>query len=265
MKTLRVKIEEKICFLGLNRPDKSNSLNKEMLLDLQTFFDTTREDTNFKIVVLYGEGGIFCSGGCLDWMKQGVQQTDKENLADANIFVNIFVTMRSYPKPIIASVERLAMGGALGLIACADLAIAEEDVVFAFKEVRVGLIPATIAPHIMQRIGAANSRKYMLTGNDFTAQEAHQSGLLQFLAEPKRLKEKTREVCRQILLASPTAVSETKQLIKSLEDNVLSPEEQNFVCAKYIAESRGSMDGIEGVSAFFEKRKPIWNEPNYSK
>ncbi len=265
MKTLRLKIEEKICYLGFNRPEKSNSLNKEMMLDLQTFFDTTEVDNNFKLVVLYGEGGIFCSGGCLEWMKDGATESLEDNLFDAQIFIKLFETMRNYPKPIIASVEKLAFGGALGLIACADIAIAEEETIFAFKEVRVGLIPATIAPHIMNKIGAGYARKFMLTGAEFDADEAFHAGLIQFVAPSKRLKEKTREMCRQILLSSPSAISETKQLIKILEDKQLTPLEQDDFVANLIAKSRSSQDGIEGVNAFFEKRKPHWNEAAYKK
>lgn len=265
MKTLRIKIEEKICYLGLNRPEKSNSLNKEMLVDLLSYFNTTANHDDFKILVLYGEGGLFCSGGCLEWMQQGALQSDEENLADAQIFIDLFDAMRQYPKPIIVSAEKLAYGGALGLIACADIAIAEEETVFAFREVRIGLVPATIAPHILNKIGAGYTRKFALTGADFNVDEAFHAGLIQFVAPSKRLKEKTREVCRQILLSSPAAISQTKKLINILEDVQLTPSEQNKYCAQTIADSRHSHDGIEGVKAFFEKRKPIWNESPYKK
>lgn len=264
MKSIRIRIEEKICYLGLNRPEKSNSLNKEMIVDLITFLTTTANDNNFKLLVLYGEGSGFCSGGCLEWMKQGAAQTIDENMTDAKLFVDLFASMRRYPKPIIASIEKYAFGGALGLVACSDIAIAEEHTVFGFKEVRVGLVPATIAPHVMNKIGIGYCKKFMLTGADFDADEAIHAGLIQYIAPSGRLKEKTREMCRQIILSSTHAISQTKELLNILEDKQLTIQAQNEIVATYIANSRNSSDGIEGVNSFFEKRKPIWNESPYN-
>lgn len=265
MKSIRIRIEEKICYLGLNRPEKSNSLNKEMVIDLITFLTTTANDNNFKLLVLYGEGGGFCSGGCLEWMKQGAIQTNDENMADAKLFVDLFAAMRHYPKPIITSIEKYAFGGALGLVACSDIAIAEEHTVFGFKEVRIGLVPATIAPHVMNKIGTGYCKKFMLTGADFDADEAIHAGLIQYVAPTGRLKEKTKEMCRQITLSSAHAISQTKKLLNTLEDKQLTIEDQNKIVASYIANSRNSQDGIEGVNSFFEKRKPIWDESPYNK
>ncbi|WP_062127813.1 enoyl-CoA hydratase-related protein [Geofilum rubicundum] len=255
------KFGEGVCYLELNRPEKRNALSKGLVVELTRFFEETAQTSQFKVLVISGKGGFFCAGADLEWMKAGAGQTMEENLADARLFNRLFEKMDSYPKPIILRVDKGAYGGALGLVACADMVTTTPTAQFLFSEVRLGLIPATIAPYIVKRIGLPLSKQLMLTASEFSGTEAHQIQLVNFLFPEENLSVKTRELATKMAKNSPSALRQTKELVNRL-GNSLVPinEEVQEHCARLIAEARMSDDGQEGVSAFFEKRKANWND-----
>jgi methylglutaconyl-CoA hydratase len=259
--TLIKKFGEGVCYLELNRPEKRNALNKGMMVELIRFFEETALTSQFKVLVISGKGGFFCAGADLEWMKEGANQSLDDNLQDARLFNRLFEKMDNYPKPIILRVDKGAYGGALGMVACADIVTSSPTAQFLFSEVRLGLIPATIAPYIVKRIGLPKSRQLMLTASEFSGIEAHEIQLVNFLFPEEALSFKTRELATKMAKNSPSALRQTKALVNRLGNSlVLISEEVQEHCARLIAEARTSEDGQEGVSAFFEKRKPKWND-----
>jgi methylglutaconyl-CoA hydratase len=245
----------------LNRPEKRNALNKGMIVELTRFFVDTAQTTQFKVLVISGKGGFFCAGADLEWMREGASQSMDENIQDARLFNRLYEKMDSYPKPIILRVDKGAFGGALGLVACADIVTTTPSAQFLFSEVRLGLVPATIAPYIIKRIGLPLTKQLMLTASEFSGTEAHQIQLVSFLFPEESLSVKTRELATKMAKNSPSALRQTKALVNRLGNSLvpISEEVQEY-CARLIAEARKSEDGQEGVNAFFDKRKANWND-----
>jgi methylglutaconyl-CoA hydratase len=262
MKTINFYIKNQIAYLGLNRPDKRNALNKEMIEEIIHVLNHEKSNRSFKALVLYGEDNHFCSGADLEWMKQGAMQSKTENINDAKLFNILFNTLYTFPKPVICEVQKSAFGGAVGIMACADIVICEATSQFGFPEVKLGIIPATIAPYIITKMGSSNARKRLLVPHPFTAKDALQEGLVHYIADGIPVREKTEEIIQSVLQGAPDALIQTKALILRLEEN-MEEETAYLYCARVIANARTSAEGQEGVSAFLEKRKPIWtNEEN---
>ena len=161
-----------VCYLEIDRPNKKNALSKSTIEKLIDFFKTSAHSSQFNVLVLSGSNGFFSAGADLAWMKEGMHQSDEENLADAQIFNELYHEMSIYPKPIIAKVERGAYGGSIGLMACADVVITSPGALFKFSETALGLIPATVAPYIVKKIGSSNARYLLLSGCQFNWADA---------------------------------------------------------------------------------------------
>ncbi len=257
MQTIDFNIHEQVGYLGLNRPDKRNALSKEMIRELIQTLEEQKSNQSFRVLVLYGKEDNFCSGADLEWMKQGKTQKKTENIDDAKSFIRLFESLNNFPKPVICEVAKSAFGGAVGLVCCADIVISGSSAKFGFPEVKLGLIPATIAPYVLSKMGNSNTRKRMLFPEPFSAQEAKEEGLVHFVVNDDEIRDKTISISKSIVNSAPAAMIQTKSLILSLNQD--SEDESNrLFCARIIASARGSLEGQEGVSAFFEKRRPVW-------
>ncbi len=259
METIHFHIENQVAYLGLNRPQKRNALNRQMIEEMIQLLTDQKSNRLFKVLVLYGEENHFCSGADLEWMKQGILQSKTENINDAKLFITLFESLYNFPKPVICEVQKSAFGGAIGLIACSDIVVCESSSSFGFPEVRLGIIPATIAPYILLKMGSSNARKRLLMPTPFTAKEAMNEGLVHFIDEDNNIRKKTLEIAENIALAAPGALIQTKSLINRLEERQ-DDDSSLLYCARMIASARTSFEGQEGVTAFFEKRNPVWNE-----
>ncbi len=248
-----------ICRILLNDPVRKNALSKEMLKCLINTLGEIKDDDRLKVVVIRGADGVFCSGADLQWMKEGLRQTREENLNDAALFYQLFELMDSFPKPIIAWVEKYAMGGALGLLACADYVVADKTVKMAFSEVKLGLVPATIAPFVINKIGTSQARALMLSAQVFSAKKARQIGLIHEIGSHTELPTRIDELCEAFKSNGAQAMASTKHLIQELSATHRTPVHKTL-CLEKIAEARSNAEGQEGVSAFFEKRRPNWNK-----
>ncbi|GAF03088.1 enoyl-CoA hydratase-related protein [Saccharicrinis fermentans] len=191
-------------------------------------------------------------------MKAGIQQSKTENIDDAKLFNTLFESIHTFPTPVICEVKKSAFGGAVGLMASADIVVCEACSTFAFPEVKLGIIPATIAPYIISKMGNSNARKRLLIPNPFTAKEAQAESLVHFIADNVPIREKTLSIAQAVAQGAPDALIQTKALIQRLEECV-DDESAFLFCARMIANARISSEGQEGVKAFFEKRKPAWN------
>ncbi|MBO9595523.1 MAG: enoyl-CoA hydratase/isomerase family protein [Niabella sp.] len=254
--TIEIEQHYHIATVWLNRPEVRNALNGTMIAELIHAFETLGTDADVRVITLRGRGRVFCAGADLKWMKATATSGYEESLEENRQLARCFQTVYHTPKPTIAVVHGAAMGGANGFIAACDFAYAGNDTLFAFSEVRLGLVPATIAPYILKKIGEAKAKELILTGRQFHAREAAHAGLLNQVLQEIELESKVAELIQELLQGGPASIAASKQLLHHIADMELE------ACIPYTAEAiaraRSSAEGQEGMQAFFEKRKPNW-------
>ncbi|WJG07909.1 enoyl-CoA hydratase/isomerase family protein [Aliiglaciecola sp. LCG003] len=246
-----------VATITLNRADKHNAFDEHMISTLTKLFETVARDHKARVLVLMSEGKNFCAGADLNWMKRMASYSYEENLADANALANMLHTLYTLPKPTIAKIQGAAFGGAVGLVACCDIAIASRLSKFCLSEVKLGLIPATISPYVIDAMGDRVARRYFMTAEVFSAQRARRLGLLSEAVTEEDLNRTVDDLVTQILNNGPLAVAAAKQLVFDVKDEPLGEELMEKTSLR-IATTRVSAEGQEGLSAFLEKRTPNW-------
>ena len=242
---LRIERDAGVLRVTLARPDRRNAFDAALIAELaEAFVDVRRA----RAVVLAGDGPSFCAGADVEWMRASADLSYEENVADANALRAMLEAIDGCPAPVVARVQGHALGGGAGLVAAADVAIAGRDAVFAFSEVKLGIIPAVISPFALAKIGPGQARRWFVTGERFGAETALQMGLVQEVADD--LDEAVERVVGELLSAGPQAARWAKRLVRERPDG---PE-----TARWIAERRTSDEGQEGLRAFLEKRPPSW-------
>lgn len=244
--------------ITLNRPDVHNAFNAVLIGELHTAVNAFGDDPNVRAIVLRGAGPSFSAGGDLNWMKAAAGYSEEENKADAMRLSDMLNALDSVKKPVIALVHGAAFGGGVGLAACADIVIATKDAKFSLSEVRLGLIPATIGPFVVAAIGARHARRYFMTAERFDGAKAFEISLVHEVVEDEwELDTRAEAIISEILKGGPLAVSAAKKLVFAVAGR--DPDEAlRTNTAERIAARRASDEGIEGISAFLEKRKPSW-------
>jgi methylglutaconyl-CoA hydratase len=249
--------ERGVARLTLTRTDVHNAFNDQLIAELTTALKGLEGDPRVRIVVLAAEGKSFSAGADLNWMKAMAGYSHEENLRDAEALAGLMQTLNGLAKPTLALVQGPAYGGGVGLIACCDMVIAASTAHFCLSEVKLGIIPAVISPYVVAAIGLRAARRYLLTAERFSAEEALEMGLIHDLVPVELLEAQSERVIAQLLICGPEAQRECKELIFSVAnrpfDDALLRE-----TAERIARVRASPEGREGVSAFLEKRKPNW-------
>ncbi|MBI3772915.1 MAG: enoyl-CoA hydratase/isomerase family protein [Gammaproteobacteria bacterium] len=240
--------------LCLNRPDRHNAFNAELIDELLTALQQIHADADARVLIVTGKGKSFSAGADLDWMRGSAQYNAVKNRADANKLAQLMRTIYELKVPTIARVNGPAYGGGLGLIACCDIAIAAASAQFAFTEVRLGLVPAVIAPYVLQAIGLRQSRRYFLSAEPFTSTEAHHIGLIHEVAADDKLDERVQHQAGHLLKAGPIALQQCKRMLQQITGN--SHNERELV--ELIAHLRTSPEAQQGMTAFFDKRQPPW-------
>lgn len=235
----------------LNRPEVRNAFNDELISKLTDAFASVGKET--RAVVISGEGEAFCAGGDLEWMRKAAGYSHEENQRDALRLARLFRSIVECPAPVIAQVAGPAFGGGCGLVAAADIAVASDDSKFAFSEVKLGLIPATISPFVIPKIGAGHARALFVSGEPFSAEHALRIGLVHDVVPREELDAAVDRKLKHILASGPEAVHHAKLLVK---DHPLGLDES----ARRLADARASREGKEGVAAFLEKRKASFAE-----
>jgi methylglutaconyl-CoA hydratase len=242
--------------LILNRPEKSNAFDDQVILDLTEAFLRAAEDPAVRVVVLAANGKYFSAGGDLGWMQRMAGYSDAENLADAQKLARLMQAIDLCSKPVLARVQGSAFAGAVGLLACCDIVVSVPTAQFAITEVRLGLIPAVISPYVVRAIGIRQARRWCLTAERFGAEQARAMGLVHEIADESQLDAVIQQLVDALLLAAPSPLAEAKSLL-AMVDQPLSGEVIDETAAR-IARLRASPDGREGVAAFLEKRPPAW-------
>jgi methylglutaconyl-CoA hydratase len=240
----------------MNRPDSHNALNADLIEALTRCFEELAEDQETRVVVLSGEGRSFCAGADIGYMRETVGLSYEENLEDARRLAMMFWTIDECPKPVVAKVLGAAMGGGAGLLAVADVVVADSEARFAFSEVRLGIGPATIAPFVVRKIGTSHARSLFLTGERFGAERAREIGLVHRVVSRDGLDEAVEEKVGELLEGGPVAQATIKGLLRRLETT--EPMEAPGLTARVISELRTGEEGQEGLAAFLEKREPGW-------
>lgn len=243
-----------VVHLTLNRPDKRNAISARMQDELTDFAHTIDSDT--RAVVLSGAGDIFCTGGDLDWMREQIKADRATRIVEARRLADMLAALNAMPVPLIARVQGAAYGGGVGLICVCDVVIAASDAEFGLTETRLGLIPATVAPYVVARMGEGNARRVMLSARLFGADEARAHGIVSRVVGPDALDEAVEAEVKACLTVAPGAVGATKALIRSL-----GPVIDDAVITATIERLADTWEGEEataGIDAFFTKTPPPW-------
>lgn len=241
----------------LNRPDKRNSFNAEVIAGLHRAFETLHGADTVRVVFLRGAGDAFSAGGDLEWMRAQADASQSDNRDDALGLARMLKALHDIPALTVALVQGAAMGGGAGLVAACDMAVAAPNAQFAFPEVRLGLTPATISPYVVQAVGPRRARALFATGRRFDADEALRFGLVDEITP--HLPGAQERIAAEMAACAPGAVGEAKRLVDLVHgariDRGLMEE-----TARRIAAQRASAEGREGVAAFLERRKPAWTD-----
>ncbi|WP_071872694.1 gamma-carboxygeranoyl-CoA hydratase [Atopomonas hussainii] len=246
--------------LWLNRPEKNNAFNAAVIRELIHALDEVESDKSLRFLILRGRGKHFSAGADLAWMQQAAELDYNANLQDARELAEVMANLYKLPLPTLAVVQGAAFGGALGLIACCDMAIGADDSLFSLSEVKIGLMPAVISPFVAKAIGERAMRRYSLTAERFNGHTARELGLLAECYPASALDEQLERWISNLMDNGPQAMRACKALLMEVGAGTLSPQLRR-ITEGAIARIRTSPEGQEGLKAFLEKRKPNWQEP----
>ncbi|MGB1951078.1 MAG: enoyl-CoA hydratase-related protein [Marinobacter sp.] len=242
----------------LNRPDKRNAFDDVIIQQLINALEKVNADDNTNIVILRSEGKHFSAGADLGWMRRMADNTRQENLDDSRELARLMNTLNHLGKPVIGLVQGAAFGGAVGLAACCDIVLATEKASFCLSEVKLGLIPAVISPYVVRAIGERQARRYFITAEVFTAQQAEHFGLVHEVCEDvDAMERRCDELLLQLALNGPEAMQAAKDLVFAVSHKVIGNDVIDDT-AQRIADIRVGAEGQEGLSAFLNKRKANW-------
>jgi methylglutaconyl-CoA hydratase len=243
--------------LTLNRPDVRNAFDDQLVDRLTAAGRELARRRATRIVILQGAGPVFCAGADVHWMAQMVNYTHQQNSLDASRLAIMFHVLNTLPQPLIARIHGAALGGGAGLAAVADVVVSDEEAVYGFTEVKLGILPAVISPYVLAKIGPSAARELFLTGARFSAARAKEIGLVHYVEPGGKVEERIELLAGELLSSGPTAIALAKDLIRrvvcEMPDNVIG------LTSETIAQQRISREGQEGMRAFLEKRKPDWN------
>ena len=246
-----------VCEIILNRPDKHNAMNRRMIDELEEAGQYLAKLDSARVVFLQANGTTFCAGGDLNWMKDQEKKPKEGKLVEAKALAKMLATMNTLPMPLISIVSGSAFGGGLGLISVSDTVIVSQNSKFGLTETRLGLIPATIGPFVIKKLGESFGRNVFFSGKIFDANLAYKMGLVHYVCEDKKEIDllKSQEI-DNILKCSPEAIKKSKELLK----NLTGEKAENFfeLTTDILANSWDSKEGKEGIQAFFEKRPAPW-------
>lgn len=251
-------LNNNIATITLNRPEVRNALDQEMILTLLQLIKNLQNNDDIKLLVITGEGENFCSGADIEWMRKSINYSREENFHDALNLAKLLYLLYYFSKPTLCMVQGAAFGGAMGLIACCDIVIADENAKFCFPEVKLGLIPAIVGPYVIRAIGGKAARYYMLTAEPFSAVKAKELGLINEIVSASQLSSTLEQYLGKLNKNGPKALVHTKYLINALIEEQSTGLSLAEHTAAMIADIRISDEAQEGLRAFLEKRPPKW-------
>ena len=245
--------------ITLNRPEVHNAMNLTMIREITRALESLIREEGIRLIIFNAKGDHFCSGADLHWMRSGLTQPQDQLESESLELAKLFREIRESEAVTICSVKGRISGGAIGLLAASDFVVAESSVVLAFPEVKLGLVPATIAPHVLRKAGSSRSSDWMMSGRPVPASEAREGGLIHRVCGEGALESSTDELAEELLAGGVAALKGVKVLLRQLERPAEADETDAFT-SRLIAGYRASPEGQEGMQARLEKRKPRWNE-----
>ena len=259
--TLLLDFRGEIAQITLNRPDKRNAINTQMIAEVQTALDAI-EKSHARVVILTGAGKAFCAGMDLDMLAAIAKQSPAENQDDSRRIAKMLRRIWSFTRPMIAAVNGPAYAGGCGIATLCDFTLASSDAKFGYTEVKIGFLPAIVSVFLTRQIGEKRSRDLLLTGRIIGSQEAREFGLVTEVVDPPdRLMARATELANDLIAASPSSLSRAKRLLVSSEAAGVDHDLERAILEN--ARIRCTPDFKEGVASFLEKRKPVWHsEPD---
>ena len=259
---IEIQVQDSLVTISLNRPEKRNALNNELLLHLKEAIQHASQNANIRLLVIKGNGDVFCAGADLDFIRQLVD----ENVAleFAELLSSVLEEIRLFPVPVVVQVHGACMGGANGIIAASDIILADIGTRFAFSEVKLGLVPAIISPYVLTKLPLSRAFDLFLTGRLFDATEAKHAGLINYTGTPGELDFVFKQIVSQILSSAPLAIKHTR---KNIWDHVMQTRWDSYLIQsrQLFVKMASSPEAIEGINAFFDKRTPNWTRSNNGK
>ena len=242
--------------LILNRPEKHNALSGDMIAEMTRAAKRLASDAAVRVVVLEGAGKSFCAGGDLAWMKAQIDADGAQRASEARKLADMLEALNALPKPLIGRLHGGAFGGGVGMACVCDVAIGAEGIKLGLTETRLGLIPATIGPHVVARMGEAMARRVFMSSRIFDAAEAVTLGILARAVPAEDLDAAVEAEVTPYLSCAPQAVAEAKALARRLGGTGTDAAREDSI--KALVKRWDHPEAREGVSAFFEKRSPDW-------
>ena len=240
----------------LNQPERHNALAPELAAGLVEAFTSVAADDAVRVVVLGGRGPSFCAGADIAMMKAAAGATFEQNVDEAGRLAGLFYAIAACPKPVVGRIHGNVFGGGVGLTCACDIPVAADDARFGLTEVRLGILPSIISAYVVRRLGDANARELMLTGERFDATAALRYGVIQHRVPAAELDAKVEDRVQALLAGAPGAQRRTKELLFRYGE--LAWQEYRASLPRTLAEVRATDEAKDGLAAFFEKRKPKW-------
>lgn len=256
--TIKVEVDARgIVQLRLIRPDKRNALSAQMIAELTEFAASAQERRDWRAVILSGDGATFCAGGDLDWMRQQMQADRETRMAEARKLATMLGALNGLPQPLIGAIHGSAFGGGVGMACVCDLVLATPETLFGLTETRLGIIPATIGPYVLARMGEGRARRVFMSAKRFSALEAVELGIVSRVVSADALMNEAVAEAELYLSTAPGAVASAKALARSLSRSLDADRIEESISA--LADAWEQDEAKEGIAAFFEKRKPHWD------
>ena len=260
---LKIKLQNSVLTLTLNRPEVHNALNSELVSRVLDSLKKYENDPHMRIVVLQGAGKTFCSGGDIQWLKDLGSEARKnekgkrKNLSEAKRLAEFFYSINYYPKPVVGCVKGSVMGGGFGLTSVCDYILAHQKTLFSLSELRMGIIPSVILPFVLAKIGESQTRALMMTGEKVESEKAKSLNLVhEIYHDENDLEKRLNNIVSKILKSAPEAVKRGKKLIQEIKQK--NPDDIFDHVSQTLATVRAASEAQEGLSAFLEKRDPDW-------
>ena len=259
-KLIVTNIDDEIIEIKLNDPKLHNALSPNLILELNECIKEISENKNTKIVIFSSTGNSFCAGGDLAWMKRQITSSRSDRIKEASKLADLLFNIYNCPKPIIAKVEGNAFGGGVGIMSVCDFVFTTNNIKLALTEAKLGLIPATISPYVVKKIGEKNSINLFTSARFFFPKEGLEMGLIDRVCSPNSINETIKKFIMNFMRNSPNAIFESKKLVKELS-NKIDKEIVDFTIEK-LADIWETEEAKEGINAFFNKSKPYWYKEN---
>ena len=257
MDLVHYKVNNRVAYITLNRPEKRNALNSEVVILLKESFHNAISDDLVKAIVLKANGEVFSAGADLAYLQQLQTNSYEDNVADSTSLKDLFYTVYTSPKVVIAQVEGHAIAGGCGLVSVCDIVFSVTEAKFGYTEVKIGFIPALVACFLIRKTGEARTKELLLSGDLINAKTASDYGLINFISEKTAIAEEVNQYAEKLVSkTSGESVSLTKRLINLAQNSTL--EESLEQAVQFNATARGSQDCKRGIAAFLNKEKLDW-------